>query len=202
MPSPTDDELLIAARDDKSALDRLMYRHYGRLQKVVQSRLPVWMERYVSTEDVVQETFARVFIHFREFESQGADSFFRWMKRIAENQVHNMVDFYRARKRFAGQADTQLEGISSQTAIAVLWKFSRGQQSPSEIAASSEKVRQLSAIIKELDPDHQEVIRLRYYEGHSAKSTAKLLRRTEGAVDALLFRAMLNLRRRFPKSKA
>lgn len=201
MSEINDDELLSKARDDRVALEKLILRHYDRLLRFVHGRLPMWMERLVSADDVVQETCARIFKNIQTFNPQGQDSFFAWSSRIAENYINNLVDFYRAKKRYAGAGEMTLDNAVDETAVAMLWKWSRGEKRPSDMAADQEKVKQLSVCLKKLDPVHLEVIQHRFLEGRTTRNTAQAMGRTERAVEQLVFRAIRQLRALFPRSK-
>lgn len=189
-----DDRALLArARHDPAALEKLIFRHYDRLARFAHGRLPTWLRRRVSVDDVLQETCTRVFRNVASFEPRGPDAFFAWCCRIAENHIRNLVDFHRAQKRWTGTDDAGPGALDGVAAAA-------GKR-PSEVAALRERAERLAACMRGLDPPHEQVVRHRYVEGHSNRSTAALMNRSERATEQLLARAVRQLRRLFPRSR-
>ena len=100
-----------------------------------------------------------------------------WLYRIARNAV---VDHYRARKEqigleAAGHIADPIEG-------------------PEEMVAGREDIAELRRAMQQLSDDHQEVLTCRFIAGLSHADTAAVMIRSEQAVRALQYRAIVMLR--------
>jgi len=199
---PDEQSLVTSALADAAAREKLVLRYYLPLQLLIRRRLPMWMERYLDEEDVLQDTFTLIFSNLDAFEFRGPGSFFGWASRIASNHILNQVEHFRAKKRHGDADDISLNGEDSSFVLGVLYRLFRGQKSPRSLAADRELVEQLNVCLKRLEPQQYQVIQLRVVEGHSVKSTAKAMGRTQRAVEQLTYRSLMALRRMFPKSRS
>ena len=63
------------------------------------------------------------------------------------------------------------------------------------LSLRGEEIRELQAAIRQLTPDQQEAIALRYAVGLSAEEAARVMGRRAGTIRGLTFRAIESLRR-------
>ncbi len=61
--------------------------HRSRLGSVVYLRLGAVVRSRIEVEDVLQESFSRALASFDRFEWRGEDSFFAWLRSIAEHVI-------------------------------------------------------------------------------------------------------------------
>jgi RNA polymerase sigma-70 factor (ECF subfamily) len=128
-------------------------------------------------EDLTSELFLRV-LQAIQNERAWRDSFVAWLYRIAHNLV---VDAYRHRPPpLVSLDDVPLESE---------------EDSPAEVVQGAADRTRLHAAIGRLTSDQQQVLALRYGEGLTAKETARILKKTTGAVEAMQHRALAALRR-------
>ena len=76
-----------AVAGDRVALQRLLLRHSHSLQKHVASRLPSSLQHVVDQDDVIQQVLIRVYQCIGQFEPQRDDSFWAWLKTIADSRL-------------------------------------------------------------------------------------------------------------------
>src|SRR4051794_29387370 len=84
-----------AASGDRDALERLLLGCYRRLHSHISGRMSAWTHRLFSADDVIQETYCRAFQDIGSLLTNDSEEFFRWLSRIAE---HRLLDLLKARK--------------------------------------------------------------------------------------------------------
>ena len=87
----------------QAAMQALFLRYYDRLLRLIRRNLPLTMDRVVSPEDVLQDTFSLAFQHWSSFSYQGDGSFYRWISTIARNRVINVLEMQQAQKQQAAE---------------------------------------------------------------------------------------------------
>lgn len=128
-------------------------------------------------EDLTQEVFLRSWKALRRFKKTGSP-FVAWLLTIAHNLV---IDYYRSRKC---ESSLEADIVPSYPATA-----------PQQIAEVRWEQCRLQEAIRQLRPDHQQVIVLHFIEGFEYSEIAALLRKSEGAVRVIQHRALKELRR-------
>ena len=170
----SDSELTLvqrAARRDQNAFATLYERYVERVFRHVHYMVP----DLVDAEDITQDVFVKAWKSIQHYRWTGAP-FVSWLIAIARNAI---VDHYRARKnlrRFepTNDADTQPDPALSM-----------------ELRMGSLEVRE--AVMK-LNGDKQKVIIMRFIDGFSYEEIANALKKSEGAVRVIQFRALRELR--------
>lgn len=190
MVGSTDEELMRAVQTGEEAAFPLLYRRYER-------RLLAFLVPYVGdlalAEDLLQETFLRVFRQRASYEPRGA--FRTWLFAIARNLA---LDHFRRRRgspeaiplpQEEGVAGTDPGWVPDATPDALGVLVGR------EAAAS------LRAALLELPEEDRAVILLSRLEGLRYREIAEILGSTEGAVKVRAHRALLTLRKRLQREK-
>jgi RNA polymerase sigma-70 factor, ECF subfamily len=138
-------------------------------------------------EDLTADTFLRAFKRIGSFTWQGRD-LGAWLVAIARNLVADHFKSVRYRLEVtngevldADQADRGPDG---------------GPES--DVVDHITNVALLTAV-KQLNPEQQECIVLRFLHGFSVAETAQAMGRNEGAIKALQYRAVRALRRHLPE---
>ncbi len=109
--------------------------------------------------------------------------FAAWLYRIAGNLV---TDYYRARK----PVTTLDEGL----------QLAASGTSPEEAALALDDQQAVARAIQTLSPDQQDVVLMRFSGGLKLKEIAQAVGKTEGAVKALMFRALGSLKAKLTES--
>jgi RNA polymerase sigma-70 factor (ECF subfamily) len=166
------DELLLieAARRDPARFGDLYERYFDRVYAYIARRVG----NRDAAQDLTADVFHRALANIGKYESRGVP-FGAWLFRIAAN------------------------------AIADRWKHAAkesGNPAPEEIDAGKldleavEHRAQLFQAVRKLTAEQRRVILLRFAEEKSIRDIAQEMRKTEGAVKLLQFRAIQNLRDR------
>jgi RNA polymerase sigma-70 factor (ECF subfamily) len=173
-----DDRLLVeAAQKDPACFGELYELNFERVYAYVLRRVGNRNE----TEDVTAEVFHHALANLKRFERRGIP-FAAWLFRIAANLI---ADRWRRTGREV-EDDAALESA---------------QVSPADI----EKVERLATLFRLVDTlpaDQQRVVLLRFVQEKSIKEVAREIRKTEGAVKQLQFRALSSLRTRMEGADA
>ena len=169
---PSDEEIVERIRKgDTEQFEILMRRHNQRLYRAVRSVL----RDDEDTEDVLQETYVRAFMHLDQF--LGRARFSTWLTRIAVNEA-----LHRRKRRSRFTAIDEIE----QTLEAP-------GPGPERGAVDGELRRVLEAAIDQLPEDFRTVFMLRDVEGLSTAETAQTLDIAEETVKTRLHRARRKL---------
>lgn len=174
----TDEDAPLVARaraGDRAAFDELVVRHarsVGRLARRVVGNAE-------DAEDVVQETFVRVFQHLHTF--RGQSSFRTWSMHIALNLAQDRL---RSRRRMPSPRDLAA-GIAQHDATA-----------PDHAASGCDDRATLERAVAELPPRQRLTLLMKVVDGLTHVDIAKVLGTTESAARVYLSMARSTLRRR------
>jgi len=173
-----DERLLIAAAQHDPARFAELYelnfeRVYAYIVKRVRDR--------ADTEDLTAEVFQQALANLKRFEWRGIP-FAAWLFRIAANLISD-------RWQRSGREVT--DDASIETA----------QASAAEIE-EVERRATLFRLVDTLPAEQRRVVILRFVEQKSIKEVAREIRKTEGAVKQLQFRALSGLRARMEGADA
>lgn len=126
------------------------------------------------TEDLVSETFLRALRRIRTFRWQGAD-FGAWLTTIARNLI---ADHYKSSRYKLEVPTAQLLDYLPDSAPGA-----------DALVLDREATGRLLEAVRKLPSDQQECVVLRFLQGRSVAETAAVMRRGDGAVKALQYRA-------------
>ena len=132
-------------------------------------------------EDVTAEVFHQALANLKRFEWRGIP-FAAWLFRIAANLISDR--WQRSGREIADEE-----------------KIDAAQVSPAEIE-EVERRATLFKLVDALPAEQKNVVVLRFVEQKSIKEVAREIRKTEGAVKQLQFRALSNLRARMEGADA
>ncbi len=175
---PSDDELMAQlAAGDLAAFDAL-YERYRRSVFTVLLRLAA---SDAVAEDVLQETFLRLYLHRAAYRSQG--HFRAWLYSIARNLL---TDYYRrARRPVDEPATTEAEDPIG----------------PAEWAEAGDLAARIGRAVDRLPPLQREVLLLSRVAGLTSEEVADVIGSTPGAVRVALHRALKAIRTAIPDAE-
>jgi RNA polymerase sigma-70 factor, ECF subfamily len=122
-------------------------------------------------EDVVQEVFLRLYLAPDLFDGRAAYS--TWIFRVMVNSSINAMRSKRRRARLRSEADAPL--------------------TPEHFAVGREMHQRFCEALKDVSPQHQQVLWLREIRGYSYPEIAALLHIPEGTVKSAINRARQNI---------
>lgn len=177
---PEDDERDLvrrARRGDREAFSALVQRYQSRVVGVARALV----HNPDDAVELAQETFIRAFQNLAGFE--GRSSFSTWLYRIASNLA---IDWRRRETRYVvahgEEAESELRKIPS------------GEGDSFRSLVRDETSRKVREALKELTPEHREVILLREMEGLSYEEISEILNCPKGTVMSRLHYARSHLR--------
>lgn len=183
MDSDSESALIPAAkRGDAPAFEKLVLRYRRR---VFATALRITNNRE-DAEDVVQESFHKVFLHLRDFEERS--QFSTWLIRIAMNEALMLL------RRRRGILET-LPETTDEEAYSTFDVFVDQRLNPEESCWQRERTKILTEAINRLGPKVRSTILLRNIEGRSLQEIAQVLGTSIGAVKARIFQGRRKLRR-------
>ena len=173
-----DEELLKGIRrGEQSAMKSLYDTYIGYLRGVVTRYVP----DTAFCQDILQETFVRVFTLLDSFEYRGKGSLRAWMTRIAINES---LGYLRKEKRTVLLDDQKLSDIEDSETE---------EYCEDDLEANDIPVEQLMDFIKALPDGFRMVFNLYVIEGKSHKEIATLLGISEGTSASQYHRARKRL---------
>ena len=168
----SDERLLIeAAQSDPSRFAELYEQNFHRVYAYVARRV----RDRVEIQDLTAQVFHKALANLGKFKWKGAP-FAAWLYRIASNVIADQ-----AKQKVRESTDQVDPSSESSTAT--------------DLEAVERRARLFSAVDK-LPEDQRRVIVMRFADEKSIREIAGELRRSEGAVKQLQFRALENLRNR------
>lgn len=178
------DVTLVAAakHGDMQAFEELVLR-YKRIILAMAQRITNNRE---DAEDVVQDTFHKVFLHLGSFQEKS--QFSTWLTRIAMNEAFMLLR--RRRGILEVLPESPDDGESPVAEV-----FVDQSASPEESCWQRERSNLLTQAINQLSPKTRATILLRSVEERSLEETAEILGTSLGVVKSRLFQGRRKLRR-------
>ena len=174
-----DERLLIeAAQKDPLRFAELYDCHFERVYAYIVRRVGNRAE----TEDLTSEVFHHALANLKRFEWRGIP-FAAWLFRIAANLIS---DRWQRAGREPLTDDADVESVPGKTAA----------------IEEVERRATLYRLVGTLPAEQRRVVVLRFVEDKSIKEVAREIRKTEGAVKQLQFRALTTLRTRMEGADA
>ncbi len=179
-----DERLLIeAAQKDPARFADLYEINFQRVYAYVVKRVRDRAE----TEDLTAEVFHQALANLKRFEWRGIP-FAAWLFRIAANLISD-------RWQRSGREVADDSGIIDSA------QAQSGNLGPAEIE-EVERRATLFQLVNTLPAEQRRIVVLRFVEEKSIKEVAREVRKTEGAVKQLQFRALTSLRARMEGADA
>jgi RNA polymerase sigma-70 factor, ECF subfamily len=174
-PDLSDDAaLLLATQGDPDAFGALYERYVGRIYSYIFYRTG----NVYDAEDLTEKVFIRAMHHIGNYRNQGLP-FSAWLYRIAHNLVANWHRDNSRRKEIP--LDDSMVGLY------------RGDHPEIELLKNEELERLIWAI-RQLPPERQQLLVLKFVEHLSNAEIGQIIGRTEGAVKSLYHRTLLAMR--------
>lgn len=171
-----EEKLIRAAVGGDSSAFGALYDHY--LPQIYRF-IVIKVGSREEAEDITHHVFLSAWTKMPAYRHRGYP-FSSWLYQIARNMV---IDHYRSRKN-----DVSLDRLDPESSI-----IPAVAQFDVSITLQIEKVH---AAIKELKPEYQDVIILRFIEDVPIKEAAAILKKSEGAVKLAQHRAIKELKKK------
>lgn len=169
-------DLIDAAKTDPKAFGSLYRRYVERIFNYIYYRTG----NAKDAEDLTGKVFFKALDNIQGYKHMGLP-FSAWLYRIAHNLVAN---YHRDR---AKKQEISLDVIPGQV-------LPQSEVLPEASIARSQEVDELLARIRDLSPNRQELLILKFVDQLSNKEIGQIMRKSEGAIKSLYHRTLLELR--------
>jgi len=190
----------LAKEGDKLAIEQLCRIYGERVRRIIRLRIDRKLRSKIDSVDVVQDALILAMGGLKDFTYKNEGDFLRWLSKIAENKLHDILDKFYTEKRdirreipFKKVENNTEEG--SFVAVEPL-----DTTTPSVLLFRKEQLDRLERAIDDLKPDYREVIYLSRIERLSNAEIAEKLGKSKGAVVMMLSRALVALTVAYEKS--
>ncbi len=182
IPQQSDSDLIISYLGGaESALTILINRHLRAVYNFVY-RLTYNKE---NTEDIVQETFFKVWKNLKKF--RVGENFKTWLFTIARNST---IDFLRKKKEYVFSDFENTEGGNH-----LADSLTDPEPLPDALVEQLEKTKMLEELLSKLSLLYREVLMLRYNEDLTFEEISKVLGKPLDTVKSQHRRALIELRK-------
>jgi RNA polymerase sigma-70 factor, ECF subfamily len=169
----TDEELVVLTLKNEDNFLYLMRKYEDKLKRYIQRITNLNNE---DTEDVLQDTFIKVYRHLNEFDK--SLKFSSWIYRIAHNQA--ISNFRRAKARPEGNyydlTEDGLKNLMDETDV----------EKDTDDQINREKIK---LVLNRLDPKYREVLILKFLDQKDYNEISDILKKPLGTVATLIRRA-------------
>lgn len=188
--------LIDACRDGHAdAFGRLFESFRNHLLFLAKQELPPGLRGKLGASDLVQETAFDAQSDFRSFRGSTPEECLAWLRAILKHNVIDAVRRYKTAQKRAARVEFSLDTPQGKREGENL-AMPRGI--PENSAMRREDASALASTIIRLSPDHQEVLRMRHWEGLSFIEIGNRLDRSPDAARKLWYRALERLQSELP----
>lgn len=159
-------------------------------------RYPIMRQR-MAADDLVNETVAKAHPKTMDCQGESVEEERKWLFPIMHNCAIDAIRKIcgRGGDRPQELREQQLQADLESETGTYLAQLADDSSGASTKARRNEEIERLQDFIEHLPPDQREVVRLRRFEDLTVEEIAARLGKTKGAVDGLLFRALVQLRK-------
>lgn len=182
-------------KDDSDLARRLKNRDphamadlYGRFGRVAYSLIFRVVRDAAAAEDLVQETFLRVWNRIQSFD-QERGALGPWILTVARNRA---IDYLRSADGRMSAGALELDRVEHPASFSDL----------DDSALALDRARRLKSAFEKLNPNQREVIELAYYEGLSQSEMAERMKQPLGTVKTWVRTALKALREELAETAA
>ena len=167
------------------------YRPYLRL--LARLQLDPRLQAKLDPSDAVQETMLKAYENRGQYRGRTEAELVAWLRKILANQLGESLRRFTADRRDVGREHSVEAGLEQSSARLESWLADQ-QSSPQERVARQEQLVRLSEALEQLPEDQRRVVELHHLLGLPVAELARLLGRSNGAIGALLYRGVRQLR--------
>jgi RNA polymerase sigma-70 factor (subfamily 1) len=168
------------------------YRDYlgllGRLQ------LDEQLAAKVDVSGVIQTTMLEAHERTDVWAALDDDARLPWLRRIFANNLLDEIRRFRAKARDAQREQSLDQALEHSASRLNAWLVQHAS-SPSQKVARSEQALRLAKALECLTPEQRQAIELHHLQEMPLEEVGKRMKRTKGAVAALIFRGTTQLRK-------
>ena len=183
----------LAKEGDKLAIEQLCGIYGERVRRIIRLRIDRKLRSKIDSVDVVQDALILAMGGLKDFTYKNEGDFLRWLSKIAENKLHDILDKFYTEKRDI-RKEIPFKKVENDTEEgSFIAAEPLDTTTPSVLLFKKEQLDRLERAIDDLKPDYREVIYLSRIERLSNAEIAEKLGKSKGAVAMLLSRALAAL---------
>ncbi|MBN2592843.1 MAG: sigma-70 family RNA polymerase sigma factor [Sedimentisphaerales bacterium] len=190
----------LAKEGDKLAIEQLCRIYGERVRRIVRLRIDRKLRSKIDSVDVVQDALILAMGGLKDFTYKNEGDFLRWLSKIAENKLHDILDKFYTEKRDIRREIPFKKVDNNPEEGSFIAAEPLDTTTPSVLLFKKEQLDRLESAIDDLKPDYREVIYLSRIERLSNAEIAEKLGKSKGAVAMLLSRALAALTAAYEKS--
>jgi len=180
----TDEEIAALAIESEAHFNALVDRYTPLVYRIALRITGVPEE----AEEIVQETFLKVFSNLHEFSPSKA-SFKTWLMTIARNQsINTFASLKRKAARFLHDVTSERYGHGPEESL-----FDADQPDPEELFSTREQMARVEEALKQLPERQRTALQLKVLEHMSYEEIAGIMKTSHSSVESLIFRARQKL---------
>ena len=192
--------ITLAKNGDQPAIEQLCRIYGERVRRIIRLRIDRKLRPKIDSVDVVQDALILALAGLKDFTYRNEGDFLRWLSKIAENKLRDILDKFHAEKRDIRREIPfkKVETKTEEGSIGIAGPLQT--TTPSVMLSRKEQYDRLERAIDELKPEYREVIFLSRIERLSHEEIAVKLGKSKGAVAMLLSRALIALTAAYEKT--
>ena len=156
---------------------------------LAQQGLDTRLRAKVDLSGIVQQTLLEAHQEWGQMDEKTTSEQAAWIRTIL---VHNLTD--EARKWMAAARNVDLERSIDNSSTKLAGLLAGSSSTPSRIAVQNEDLTRLADALLSLPEEQRLAVEMHHLRGMPLVQVAEKMKRTNGAVAALLYRAMQQLR--------
>lgn len=156
---------------------------------LAQQGLDARLQAKVDLSGIVQQTLLEAHQSWGEVADKATNEQAAWLRRILQN---NLTD--EARKWMTAARNVGLERSLEHSSIRLAGLLAAPPSSPSMKASQNEDLARMADALLKLADEQRQAIEMHHLRGMPLSEVAETMQRSKGAVAALLYRAMQQLR--------
>ena len=170
-----------AQQGDSHAFGDLYETHAPAIYRYLYAHL----DNSMDAEDLTCEVFLKACQSLPKYIERGVP-FLAFLFRIARN---TLIDYYRQNNRLEHKTLEDMDGYKAE-----------GMTEPIDMVGNQLDHQEILRVLSELKEDYQSVLTLRFISELSPEETAKVMKRSVGAIRVLQHRALIALRQEIDRS--
>jgi len=185
-----------AARDDPSAIDRLLACHREPLRRMIAGRLDRSVVRREDASDVVQGVLLEASRRLSDYLRDPVLPFQLWLRQIARDRLIDVHRRHRLalRRSIARERSITANEFLDRSSLDLASQLRDQGATPAAEAIRRELIERFRGALEQLGEDEREVLVLRHFEHLTNAETAQALGLSEPAAGMRYLRALRRIR--------
>ncbi|MEK6676051.1 MAG: sigma-70 family RNA polymerase sigma factor [Planctomycetota bacterium] len=174
-------------------LKAALMRRADSMHQFLESRIPKRFRLFLTPDDLLQDVWAAAFKSYPDSMDRDDATFDRWLNTIAKNRLLNAIRDAGRIKRGGHRNRFEQQELHNSSFAALLTHLVGPDRTPSSEEAANDVVQAVRSAISSLPEDYRQALTLRHIEGRSQDEVATTMKRSQRAINSLLYRGLQRL---------